>query len=78
MVHLTHDLNPATHRLIANEFLPDLPDNPYKRGWKEEYYSTTDWIYVENVSFFIFLYLGESRLGKLYLDPGPWPQPGRC
>ena len=49
MVHLTHDLNPATHRLIANEFLPDLPDNPYKRGWKEEYYSTTDWIYVEKV-----------------------------
>merc|ERR1719500_2133514 len=26
VVHLTHDLNPATHRLIANEFLPDLPD----------------------------------------------------
>jgi len=49
VVHLTHDLNPATHRLIANEFLPDLPDNPYKRGWKEEYYSTTDWIYVEKV-----------------------------
>jgi len=49
VVHLTHDLNPATHRLIANEFLPDLPDNPYKRGWKVEYYSTTDWIYVEKV-----------------------------
>ena len=30
VVHLTSDLNPATHHLIANEFLPDMPDNPYK------------------------------------------------
>ena len=26
VMHLTPDLNPATHHLIANEFLPDMPD----------------------------------------------------
>ena len=49
MVHLTEDLKPATHKLIANEFLPDLPDNPYKTGWREEFYSTADWASLEKV-----------------------------
>ena len=49
MVHLTEDLKPATHQLIANEFLPDLPDNPYKTGWREEFYSTADWASLEKV-----------------------------
>ena len=68
MVHLTHDLNPATHRLIANEFLPDLPDNPYKRGWKEEYYSTTDWIYVEKVIPFRRVMIGKMIFRYWALD----------
>ena len=49
VVHLTDDLKPATHQLIANEFLPDMPDNPYKSGWREEFYSTADWASVEKV-----------------------------
>ena len=49
MVHLTDDLKPATHQLIANEFLPDMPDNPYKSGWREEFYSKADWASVEKV-----------------------------
>ena len=69
MVHLTEDLKPATHQLIANEFLPDLPDNPYKTGWREEFYSTADWAAVEKVL------RSSSFLGNLVFqnsDAGPW------
>jgi len=49
VMHLTPDLNPATHHLIANEFLPDMPDNPYKSGWRGEFYSLLDWTGVETM-----------------------------
>ena len=63
MVHLTEDLKPATHQLIANEFLPDLPDNPYKTGWREEFYSTADWASLEKVPRFFFFF-GKSCFSK--------------
>ena len=67
VVHLTDDLKPATHQLIANEFLPDMPDNPYKTGWKEEFYSTADWTSVEKV---LILILWDVSIENP--DAGPW------
>ena len=67
VVHLTDDLKPATHQLIANEFLPDMPDNPYKSGWREEFYSKADWASVEKV--FVLL-LWEIKIQKSYA--GSW------
>ena len=72
VVHLTDDLKPATHQLIANEFLPDMPDNPYKSGWREEFYSTADWASVEKV-FVLLLWKNKNPKVRCWVLDIVWP-----
>ena len=72
VVHLTDDLKPATHQLIANEFLPDMPDNPYKSGWREEFYSTADWASAEKV-FVLLLWKNKNSKVRCWVLDIVWP-----